>query len=202
MATQAQLEANARNAKLSTGPRTPEGKAIVSQNRTTHGLTGAHVILPGEDPKAFDALLEAYRAEHQPQGPTADFLVQTLAQSQWKLDRIARLEAKVLAKEPDTVSDELLRLSRYESAARRAWSAALKQLNDLRKLQAQQQKAAEDAARAAKARSDRIEELKCEAEFRQRLYGGGNRARRPAAFPSIHDEMAADPGFPGDENGE
>ncbi len=39
MSTQAQILANRRNAQNSTGPRTPQGKAAVSQNAVKHGLT-------------------------------------------------------------------------------------------------------------------------------------------------------------------
>ncbi len=41
MATRAQIEANRRNARKSTGPRTAEGKATSSRNAVTHGLTVA-----------------------------------------------------------------------------------------------------------------------------------------------------------------
>jgi len=38
MASQKQIDANRRNAERSTGPRTPEGKAIVKNNALKHGL--------------------------------------------------------------------------------------------------------------------------------------------------------------------
>jgi hypothetical protein len=40
MATKAQINANRRNSKKSTGPRTAESKAVVSQNVVKHGLSG------------------------------------------------------------------------------------------------------------------------------------------------------------------
>lgn len=41
MATQAQIDANRRNAAKSTGPRTAQGKATSSKNARTHGMTSA-----------------------------------------------------------------------------------------------------------------------------------------------------------------
>ena len=44
--SEAKLTANRANAQFSTGPTSAEGKAIVSQNRTRHGLTGAFRVMP------------------------------------------------------------------------------------------------------------------------------------------------------------
>ena len=46
MATSAkQIAANRRNAKKSTGPRSPEGKAVSSRNAISHGLHACDIIL-------------------------------------------------------------------------------------------------------------------------------------------------------------
>jgi len=45
MASAAQTSANRLNAQKSTGPRTPEGKAVVSQNAVKHGLLAQQVVL-------------------------------------------------------------------------------------------------------------------------------------------------------------
>ena len=44
MASVAQTIANRLNARKSTGPRTPEGKAVVSQNAVKHGLLAREVF--------------------------------------------------------------------------------------------------------------------------------------------------------------
>ncbi len=41
MSTKAQTKANQKNAQKSTGPKTVEGKAVVSQNAVKHGLFAA-----------------------------------------------------------------------------------------------------------------------------------------------------------------
>src|SRR5438046_1245797 len=92
MLTDRKIEANRQNAQHSTGPTTPEGRAAVRLNGLKHGLCAATIVVPGEDPAEFEALLEAYRAEYQPATPSAEFLVRQVAMADWRLLRLHRLE--------------------------------------------------------------------------------------------------------------
>jgi hypothetical protein len=49
MTALSKLEANRKNAQLSTGPRTSEGKAIVSKNALRHGVFAAVPVVDGEN---------------------------------------------------------------------------------------------------------------------------------------------------------
>ena len=53
MASQAQIDANRRNAQSSTGPRTQEGKAVVAFNALKHGLRADIFKQPMTDPENF-----------------------------------------------------------------------------------------------------------------------------------------------------
>jgi len=92
MATAAQITANQNNATLSTGPKTPEGKAAAARNATKHGLAGAFTVLPHEDQEEFDILIACLRDEFQPANQHESFLVEQMAQSRWRLSRARRLE--------------------------------------------------------------------------------------------------------------
>ncbi len=91
------LAANRANAQLSTGAKTPEGKAASSLNAVKTGLTGRTVLLPSEDADAYEARLTHYREEFQPVGVRETQLVQNLADTQWRLDRIPSLENGLFA---------------------------------------------------------------------------------------------------------
>jgi hypothetical protein len=90
--------ANRTNALLSTGPRTPAGKQRSSINALRHGLTAASAVLPSEDPAAFDAHRRGFFDEYKPATPTETQLVQELADTSWRLNRIPLLEADVLSR--------------------------------------------------------------------------------------------------------
>ena len=59
-------EANRRNAQKSTGPRTAAGKDRARFNAVKHGMRAKTVILPGEDPDALQARLDAWTNDLQP----------------------------------------------------------------------------------------------------------------------------------------
>jgi hypothetical protein len=146
MATEAQIEANRRNAAKSTGPRTPEGKARVRRNATRHGLCSGIARMAEEGPEFeadFKLLLEDLRIEHQPNGPTEDILVFKMAQSVFFTDRAAVLLADKLNSNdhPDALPHISLML-RYHTTADRAFA---RHLNDLRKLQKERRQEEEQA---------------------------------------------------------
>lgn len=95
--SQSRLAANRANAQLSTGPKTADGKAKTSLNAVKTGLTGHTVLLPGDDAAAYEQHLRDYEHELQPVGPLECALVQSLADTAWRLDRIPGLEMAIFA---------------------------------------------------------------------------------------------------------
>ena len=93
MSSEQQIEANRLNAQKSTGPATPEGRAAVSLNGLKYGLYAKTLILPGEGPAEFDALLDRFHAEYQPATPTEEAFVSQIAMATWRRARIQRMEA-------------------------------------------------------------------------------------------------------------
>ncbi|HEY1204064.1 MAG: hypothetical protein ABSH46_21000 [Bryobacteraceae bacterium] len=96
MASDRQTKANRENARRSTGPRTPLGKARASLNAVRHGLSARNAVLPQEDSEAYLELLTSLETEFQPHGPLETFLVQQMASAQWRLLRLARMETGFL----------------------------------------------------------------------------------------------------------
>ena len=97
MSTPAQAVANKENAQHSTGPRTPEGKSQSSLNSLRHGLTGQSVVLPGEDAEAYAAFRAKIFTDTAPIGSIEELHAQTLADTQWRLERARGLEASLIA---------------------------------------------------------------------------------------------------------
>ena len=89
----ARVEANRKNAQLSTGPRTPEGKAVSRRNSLKHGLTGEGVVVPDEDVEAVSERFAAMEDELRPKHATSLVLVQRIALHSIRLERSARQEA-------------------------------------------------------------------------------------------------------------
>jgi hypothetical protein len=95
--SEARLAANAANARLSTGPSTPAGKAKSSVNAVTTALTGRTVLLPSDDGAAYRQHLQDFADEFHPVGPREAELVQAIADHAWRLIRISNLEMAFFA---------------------------------------------------------------------------------------------------------
>jgi len=93
MATEAQILANRANARKSTGPRTPAGKAVVAQNAVKHGLCGRETVIQGEDPGEFEFYRERMLAELDPVGEVEADLAERIVDLSWRLKRAGRLQA-------------------------------------------------------------------------------------------------------------
>src|ERR1700733_4379709 len=89
-------EINRANAQFSTGPKTAEGKKHSSLNALRHGLTGQIVVMPTEDLAAYQQHLKSFTDEYTPHGATESHLVQALADTSWRLNRVAALETNLL----------------------------------------------------------------------------------------------------------
>ena len=113
MSTEAQIQANRQNAQKSTGPRTPEGKAAVSQNALKHGLRARHAVIVGEDPGQFETHRDQLLAELAPQGPLESALAHRAVGLAWRLQRAERLQNEAFdALHAETTTSPLARLHR------------------------------------------------------------------------------------------
>ena len=97
MSTAAQLAANPANAQSSTGPRSEEGKKRSSLNALKTGLTGRTVLMPGDDAQAYQDHVCRFIDEFEPATAREEELVQSLADTRWRLLRIPALETNLYA---------------------------------------------------------------------------------------------------------
>jgi hypothetical protein len=90
------IEANRRNAKLSTGPRTESGKNRSRYNAIKHGIFSRDMLrswgLGKEDTKEFDNLLASLLEDLKPVGAMEEILVERIAVCLWRLKRVLQYE--------------------------------------------------------------------------------------------------------------
>jgi hypothetical protein len=160
MSTEKQIAANHRNAQLSTGPRTPDGKARSSLNALTHGLTAAQILIPSESADDFESHAASFRDRFAPVDSVESFLVDQMIVAAWRLRRTRFLESKIFAQRAFEVdrhqkereeeltdaadhivtgyrrecsgTNSLENISRQETRIERAFYRALHELNRLR----------------------------------------------------------------------
>ncbi len=97
MASEAQVNANRRNAKKSTGPTTPQGKEVISKNALKHGLLSNSILIPGELPDVFATFAQETMAELDPQGPIEECMAERIVAYLWRLKRILNLESDLFS---------------------------------------------------------------------------------------------------------
>ena len=110
-----------------TGPRSAEGKATSSGNSLKHGLASGRVIIPGEDPAEFEALLSDLVKEHAPANETESLLVQQMAQSWWLMQRAIRIQNEAFT-ENRVDTHKLALFLGYQTTHERAFYRALNTL--------------------------------------------------------------------------
>jgi hypothetical protein len=143
MTTPAQIAANRRNARHSTGPATDAGKEVASGNALSHGLTARQLLCADERSQEFLEFAEALRRDLAPAGAVEEQLAERIILTAWRLRRAARAERAVidswhLATQPHhllhgetglsrmfrKMPDNMTALSRYEAALDRALGRA------------------------------------------------------------------------------
>ena len=152
MTSRKKIEANRRNAKKSTGPKTEEGKAKSSMNALKHGLTSQRVWLNEEEEKDFREFRRGLLDELMPMGSLETQFVCRIAAQMWRLARVPGIEAELLVKmsydpieevttglgeafhrDCGTYDGSLGRLARYEAILDRSLTRLL---NEYRRIQA------------------------------------------------------------------
>src|SRR4051812_48255932 len=84
--TQVQIEANRRNAALSTGPRTDEGKERSRRNALKHGLAGRGIVLPEDEQKFVSGRLLDWSDAFDTNNPFDDWLVEQVVVESVRMD--------------------------------------------------------------------------------------------------------------------
>lgn len=82
------------DSESSTQP-SPSGYQLSRLNAVSHGVLSQHTVLPWEDQKEWNQLLDAFTAEYDPQGPTEHSLVAELATITWRRRRLRIAESAV-----------------------------------------------------------------------------------------------------------
>ncbi len=146
MATPKQIAANRRNAQKSSGPKSAETKAKVSQNGTKHGLCAQfRVLAEVEQQENLNAFLHQLMEDEQPVGQAEIELVVKMAEHTWLSKRALRMQNNCFtldAKTPEharngeipvAVDYHLERYVRYHAAHDRAYQRASAELQKRKK---------------------------------------------------------------------
>src|SRR6266699_3911061 len=93
MNSEKRSQASRLNGAKSRGPITPEGKLISSRNALRHGILTKTVLIEGESPERFNALLAELEAEFQPLPGVEATLLERMAVCRWRQLRLWGMES-------------------------------------------------------------------------------------------------------------
>lgn len=157
MSTNAQINANRENAKLSTGPASTAGLERSSRNATKHGLTCQTLLITPLEKEAYETHVQSYMDHHRPTRQEHRQLVQQLADCHWSIHQIFVQQTNTLARmnaigiqmdeagDPIATTEALVPVTRqlntlsvYESRRRRAAKEIQAELDTLEQKLAEQ----------------------------------------------------------------
>jgi hypothetical protein len=96
MTSQRKIEANRRNARFSTGPKSSNGRAWARRNALKLGIYAKTVLLPSENAAAYAALRVQVFQRYEPRGPIEEGLLELIIADLWRLDRLLRIESEFI----------------------------------------------------------------------------------------------------------
>jgi hypothetical protein len=130
-----QREANRRNALLSTGPTTPEGKVAASLNAVTYGLRTRKLLISGENIAHYWQLWDGLENEWQPETGTERLYLEQMCVAQWLLARMSNTEHKIYEAGLTIAAqlDLLDRVARHCTRLERSFTTAMHELKQLQK---------------------------------------------------------------------
>jgi hypothetical protein len=159
MSSQRKINSARTNGAKSRGPKTEAGRRKSAMNALTHGLYAASsIVLSQESPEQYQALLDAYTRQFQPDGPAELHLIEEMVAAKWRQRRLWAIETDLLDDEiiqqaekldedgtgydaitplsfayAELSSKSLSFLSRNESRLERVYHRALKTLLELQR---------------------------------------------------------------------
>lgn len=140
MPTDKQIEANRANARKSTGPKTPAGKARACLNGLRHRLLAKSYLIAGEDTEAFTHFVEAFHSEFNPQTASETAMVNGMATARWRLIRVANLEAVQIDQEAARLNQQAGSFAERSANAHRQAVAASRSIEILGRAEARLQR--------------------------------------------------------------
>jgi hypothetical protein len=218
MPTPAEYAANRLRAENNATPkptsgRTPEGRARSSMNALRHGLTARVVVLPTEDMDAYHAFSKEIVDSLDAQTPVERQFAQTVADNQWRINRIRSIEDGMLgmghfeaAGDFDCPTSEIhsamtaarafrddsksfVNLSIYEQRLHRSMKESLRQLRELQTERREREKTEmDDAIRLLK--MQQMKGLPFEPDPGKFVYASGEIARRARHEDALLAEKA------------